>query len=396
MKWSRMAALALALLAALCIGLWAGGHPAKLPSFVRDAFIGGNAGLNVEATEAIEDNYYREVSPEQLTNSSLQGMVRGLRLRYDDRFSEYFSPETLAHFNEQLSGRFSGIGLAITEVDAGLRVSRVFKGSPADRAGIAIGDTIVSVNGDSLAGTDSTAAAERIKGPEGTKVTVGVKDGESGEVEEKRITREEITLPVAVGKVERLAGGRKLGYVRLATFSEGAHALLRKAVEKVDREGAEGIVLDLRANGGGLLEEAVLTASVLLPEDEVVVTTDSRTQGHAEYRTVGDNLPPQPTVVLIDRNTASAAEILAAALADDADAEIVGTRSFGKGVFQQEVDLSNGGAMKLTIGEYFTPDGTNLAGKGIHPDVEVSDDPRTERDEAKQRALGVLAAQAQE
>jgi carboxyl-terminal processing protease len=319
-------------------------------------------------------------------------MVRELRRRHDDRFSEYFSPETLAHFNEQLSGRFSGIGLAISEVDAGLQVTRVFKRSPAGRAGITIGDTIVSVNGKSLAGVDSDAAAERIKGPEGTKVTIGVKDGKTGEVSEMKITRAEIALPVAVGRVEK-ADGRKLGYVRLATFSEGANALLRKAVEKVDREGAEGLVLDLRANGGGLLEEAVLSASVLLPEDEVVVTTDSRTQGHSEYRTVGGGLPKRPMVVLIDRTTASAAEILAAALADDAGAEVVGTRSYGKGVFQQEIDLSNGGAMKLTIGEYFTPDGTNLAGKGIQPDVRAADDPRTGRDEALDRALEMLAAE---
>ena len=124
-----------------------------------------------------------------------------------------------------------------------------------------------------------------------------------------------------------------------------------------------------------------------------MVTTKSRTQGDAVYDAVGDNLPPQPIVVLIDRNTASAAEILTAALADQGRAEVVGTRSYGKGVFQQEVDLSNGGAMKLTIGEYYTPDGVNLAGKGIHPDVFVRDDPATKRDEARERGLEVLAAE---
>src|SRR6185436_11428583 len=113
----------------------------------------------------------------------------------------------------------------------------------------------------------------------------------------------------------------------------------------------------------------VLNASIFLPQGTTVVSTKSRTQGDAVYDAVGGNLPEQPTVVLIDRNTASAAEILTAALADEAGAEVVGTRSYGKGVFQQEVDLSNGGAMKLTIGEYFTPDGDNLAGHGIEPDV---------------------------
>ena len=167
---------------------------------------------------------------------------------------------------------------------------------------------------------------------------------------------------------------------------------LRRAVRKLQAEGAEGLVLDLRENGGGLLDEAVLNASIFLPEGEVVVSTDSRTEGHAVYKTKGDNLPPLPIVVLIDRNTASAAEILTAALADDAAATTVGTRSYGKGVFQQEIGLSNGGALKLTVGEYFTPNGENLAGKGIQPDVKARDLPGTSRDEGLERALEALAA----
>jgi carboxyl-terminal processing protease len=389
----RIAASLVAALAVLAAGLWLGGHPAKLPSFGRDAFVGGNAGLNGEATEAIEDNYFRDVSPEELTNSSLQGMVRGLRKRYKDRFSDYFSPESLKKFNEEISGKFSGIGLSVIPVKRGLKVGHVFKGSPADAAGIETGEIVVSVEGESIAGVDSETATAKIKGPEGTDVTIGVLDPKSGRTRRLKITREEIALPVATGNVIEV-GGRKLGYVRLATFSYGAHAYLRKAVEKVEREGAQGLVLDLRANGGGLLDEAVLSASVFLPKDEVVVTTDSRTQGHAEYRTVGENLPRRPVVVLIDRNTASAAEILTAALADDAGAPVVGTRSYGKGVFQQEVDLSNGGALKLTIGEYFTPNGENLASShGIHPDVKAHDVPATKRDEAKDRALEVLAGE---
>jgi carboxyl-terminal processing protease len=374
-------------------GIWLGGHPAQLPEFLRDRFVDDSAGLTAEATELIEDNYYRPVVAEELTNASLQGMVRELRRRHDDRFSDYFSPEALARFNEAISGRFSGIGLSVEGVKPGLRIDRVFPDSPARKAGLKAGDMIVSVNGESIAGKSSEFSTEKIKGPEGTEVTIGVTGPDGGKVRQLEITRAQIALPVVTSRVKEVAG-HKLGYVRMVSFSEGVHALLREAVEKLERKGVEGIVLDLRANGGGLLDEAVLTASLFLPEGEVVVSTESRTQGDTVYETVGGNLDAVPMVVLIDRNTASAAEILTAALADDADATVVGSRSYGKGVFQQEVGLSNGGALKLTVGEYFTPDGVNLAeSHGIHPDVQVRNLPRTVPDEALDRALKVLATE---
>jgi carboxyl-terminal processing protease len=387
----RTLALAAALLAMLAAGLWIGGHPSNMPEPLRNVFVDESAGLTAEASELIEDDYYRPVQRSQLIDSSLNGMVRGLRRRYQDRFSDYFSPETLERFNEEIQGHFSGIGLTVTGAKDGLRVASVFRGSPAAKASIAPGDTIVSVDGRALAGLDSDAATALIKGPEGTEVTVGVRNAKSGEIRQLHLTRAQISVPVVSSKL-LTAGGHKIGYAHLATFSEGAHAELRRAVARLQRHGAEALVLDLRGNGGGLLEEAVLTASIFLPKDETVVTTDSRSEGHAEYRTKGGNLPPLPIAVLIDRNTASAAEILTAALADDADATTVGSRSYGKGVFQQEIGLSNGGALKLTIGEYFTPDGVNLAGKGIHPDVPVRDLPGTPSDEALDRALHVLAA----
>lgn len=384
-------AYAVALLAFLCAGLWLGGHPTTLPEFIREPFVGSPAGLTAEAAEAIEDNYFRPVGDTELGNASLQGMVRELRQRHRDRFSEYFSPEKLESFNEAIEGRFSGVGLSIVEVKRGLRVVEVFDASPAARAGIAPGDTIVSVDGERIAGQSSSEATTKIKGPEGTEVTLGVLDAKSGEVRRLRLTRAEVKLPNVSSRVERV-GRRELGYIRMLSFSEGAHGDLAAAVREVRDKGAEGIVLDLRGNPGGLLDEAVLAASVFLPEDEVVVTTRSRSQGSSVHETAGDPVWQPPLVVLIDRGTASAAEILAAALADNADAPVVGTRSFGKGVFQQEEPLSNGGALKLTVGEYFTPDGVNLArSRGIHPEFEVSDNPETAADEAKERALGVLA-----
>lgn len=387
-------AFAGALIAVLCLGLWLGGHPSKLPEFVRDAFVNEQGGLSAEAAELIEGAYYKPVDQTELNNASLQGMVRELRRRNDDQFSEYFSPEALASFNEQIEGKFTGIGLSVLPVKRGLRVSQVFPGSPAKGAGIEPGDTIVSVEGKSIAGENSAEATAKIKGPEGTEVTVGVLSGKTKKEREETMTRAEVALPNVSANV-REVDGKKVGYVSLLSFSVGAHAQLAEGVEKVEEEGAEAIVLDLRGNPGGLLDEAVLSASVFLPEGEVVVSTESRTQGDSVHKTSGGNLPELPMAVLIDGGTASAAEILTAALADNSDATVVGTRSFGKGVFQEERDLANGGALKLTVGEYFTPDGVNLAeSKGIHPDVKVADNPRTRADEPLQRALGVLAGEA--
>jgi carboxyl-terminal processing protease len=392
MSLGRTVGLTVALLAMLAAGLWIGGHPSHMPSLLREAFVDEAAGLTAEASELIEDDYFREVSAGELTDSSLQGMVRGLRRRYSDRFSEYFSPAALDRFDEEISGRFSGVGMTVTQVADGLEVQGVFKRSPAERAGIEVGDTIVSVDGHSIAGESSQASTERIKGPEGTKVMLGVRSGAHGKPRAVELTREQISVPVVSSRL-LIAGGRKLGYLRITSFTEGVHGPVAAQLRRLQKRGAVGLVLYLRVNGGGLLDEAVLTASVFLPEGETVVSTKSRSQGDAVYKTKGGNLPPLPIAVLIDRNTASAAEILTAALADDAGAKTVGSRSYGKGVFQQEVGLSNGGALKLTAGEYFTPRGVNLAGKGIHPDVRAPDLPGTAQDEGLQRALGLLAAE---
>jgi carboxyl-terminal processing protease len=387
-------AFAAALVVLFAAGLWLGGHPRNLPEPLRDVFVAEPSGLVAEAAEAIEGNYYRNVGPKELGNSSLQGMVRELRKRNrEDRYTEYFFQEKLESFNQEIEGRFSGIGLSVIGVKKGLRVAQVFKRSPAAAAGIEPGDTIVSVEGEPIAGQSSNEATKKIKGPEGTEVTIGVRDAKSGKLRKLTITRAEVSLPNVSSSVKTVQG-KKLGYVRLLSFSEGAHALLGNAVKKVRKEGAEGIVLDLRHNPGGLLDEAVLSASLFLPEDETVVITKSRTQGESVHKTSAGQITNLPVVVLIDGASASAAEILAAALADDAGATTVGTRSYGKGLFQEEQALANGGALKLSVGAFFTPEGVNLAtSHGIHPDVKVKDDSKTPADEAEQRALGVLAGQ---
>ena len=384
------AAAVLAAVVFLCAGLWLGGHPGKLPEPLRDVFVDETSSLSGEAAEIIEDNYYRGVSREQLNDGSIAGMIDALHRRNkEDRYSHYFDPEQAKVLEEETEGRFSGIGLSVNDVKRGLVVVQVFKGSPAAEAGIKPADVIVAVEGKSIAGQSSELSTAKIKGPEGTEVKIGVLRPSTGRKRDLTLERREISTPVVDSSLRQ----GKLGYIHLLGFSRGASEPLRAAAEKLEKRGARGFVLDLRGNPGGLLNEAVLTSGVFLPDDEKVVSTSSRTEGDKVYRTSGDPVPRRPMVVLIDRGTASAAEILASALADNGLATVVGTRSFGKGLYQNVLDLSNGGRLDLSIGKFFTADGVSLAPKGIHPDVFAKDKPTTKPDEGLQRALGVLEDQ---
>jgi carboxyl-terminal processing protease len=342
-----------------------------------------------QAREVIEANYFEEVDPSALEQASIRGMVSELRQRYDDRFSHYFSPEQLEEFEAATSGRFSGIGLNVSEVKKGLRVSSVIPGTPAEEAGLQEGDLIVAVEGESIAGVPADVSTARIKGPPGTEVELRVEPADGGKSRELTVERADVRVPAVVSRLVDV-DGTPVAYVRLLTFSSGAHGELREAVERLYRRGAEGLVLDLRGNGGGLLNEAVLTSSIFV-EDGTVVSTKSRSQGERDYEATGEALDSRPAVVLTDRLTASAAEILASALADYDLATLVGTRTFGKGTFQEVIQLPAGGALDLTVGQYLTADGLSLANKGIKPDVRASDDADTKRDETLQEGLSVLA-----
>jgi len=385
---------ALAVIVALCAGLYLGGHPADLPGGLRDAFVDNGVGLDAVARKTIEERYYRATGSDRLENSSIAGMVDELRhLHKEDRYSHYFDPHELRQFRETTTGRFTGIGLSVAPVKQGLRVAAAYKGAPAAKAGVKVGDVIVAVDGHSIAGESSDAAIARIKGPTGTTVRVRVRSP-GGQARTVAVKRARIVVPEVTERIIRHGAG-KIGYVHFAQFTAGSNEPLRAAVQKLERRGAQGILLDLRGNPGGLLRQAVLASSIFIPKGRKVVETRSRADGNQTYRTKGDNLPARPIVVLIDRNTASAAEILAAALADDIGATVVGERSYGKGVFQQENDLPNGGALYLTTGEFFTPAGVSLFPKGIKPDRPARDLPRTRADEALARAAALLAAETQ-
>ena len=342
-----------------------------------------------EAREVIEENYFEPPDAERLDQASIRGMVDELRKRYDDRFSHYFSPKQLEVFEQSSSGRFSGVGLTVNEVAKGLRVADVLPDTPAERAQIEPGDVITEVDGDSIAGVAAAISTAQIKGPEGTEVEIRISPVDGGKPRDITVERASVRLPAVQGELRR-AGEAKVAYVQFFTFSDGAHGELRDEIERLLREGAEGIVVDLRGNGGGLLNEAILASSIFVEEGKVV-STESRTRGETEYEAVGEAIDPRPTVVLTNRDTASAAEILTAALDTYDLATVVGTRTFGKGTFQEVIDLPAGGALDLTIGQYLTADGTSLAGEGFKPDVKAEDDPQTGRDEGLDRALEVLA-----
>jgi carboxyl-terminal processing protease len=358
---------------------------------IDDAFGGPSGDASEQALEVIEDNYFEEVDSEELESDSVRAIVNELKKRYKDRFSHYFGPSAFGRFEESIEGSFSGVGMSVTEVKRGLRVATVFDDSPAKEAGIAEGDLITAVDGESIAGEDADLATAKIKGRPGTEVALTVDPATGRGDRQVTLTRRQLRVPAVEASLKRV-NGIPIAYVRLLGFSSGAHAELRREIERLDDSGAKGLLLDLRGNGGGRLDEAVLTSSLFV-EDGVIVSTESRAHGDETLEAVGDALPERPIVVLINRDTASAAEILTAALRQAGLAEVVGQRSFGKGTVQEVIPLENGGALDLTIGEYLTRDGTSINGTGIEPDLKARDLLKTKPDEGRQRALEALAAE---
>jgi carboxyl-terminal processing protease len=387
--------IALMLPILLVAGLWLGGHPEHLPGFLRNAFVANHQTQVVdEAIQRISSDYYRKIPTSKLSNASISGVVASL----GDRFSHYLTPSEYREFDSP--PHFTGIGVAVGPKQRGLLIARVFDSSPAARAGLKAGELIVAVNGRKLEGLSPDAATALIKGLPGTDVSLQIEGprpahGPRALVRTLKLTRATISEPV-VASASRVVHGVKLGIVALATFSPGAHGEVREAVEHELHRGARGIVLDLRSNGGGLVEEAQLIASIFVAKG-TIVSTRGRSQPSQTLTATGDAIPAKiPVVVLVDSNTASAAEIVTAALQDHRRATVVGTHTFGKGVFQEEQGLANGGALDITVGEYFTPSGRNLGGggvkqgAGITPEVPVPKGVDTDR--GLTVALNTLAA----
>jgi len=380
---------------ALVGGVWLGGNPEWVPGPVRAAVLGDDASRTVEdALDTVADAYVEELSDEELADRAISGLIRSL----EDPFSAYFTPPEYQRFLQSSQGEFQGVGISVTRVERGLRVVRVFEEAPAREAGLRPGDVIVRAADRGLGGLPEGAGAALIQGDAGT--TVPLTWVRNGEEISRDVERARVEVPVVESSLERV-DGEPIGVVSLATFSSGAHAQLYEDMRELLERGAEGFVLDLRNNGGGLVSEAQLVASAFIAEGPIV-TTRGRSVPTQTLAATGDPIAADlPVVVLVNENSASASEIVTGALQDRRDATVVGEETFGKGVFQRVIELPNGGALDLTAGVYLTPDGRRIGGEGkgeedgeltgIMPDVEASDDPDTEPDEALDEALETLA-----
>ncbi|MCR4404756.1 MAG: S41 family peptidase [Candidatus Acetothermia bacterium] len=320
-----------------------------------------------QAYDRIRANFYR---PERIEEQELlYGAIRGMVEALDDPYSRFLTPEEYERFNAiDLNGEFVGIGVQIGIRDGKVVVIAPLRGSPAEREGVRAGDIILEIDGRSTAGFTLDEAVALLRGEPGTAVTLKVQHLD-GTIEEITIIRELITLDPVDYRLE----SDEIGYIRITTFNrktaEEFNLALRDLLT-VHRIG--GLILDLRSNPGGLLDEALAVASAFVDQGPILNTTDR--SGTRTYSTQGNSIPNLRVAVLIDRGTASAAEILAGAIQDHRMGVLVGERSFGKGLIQTPFTLSDSSAVILTTGEYTTPNGHRVQDLGLVPDIPVTNE----------------------
>ncbi len=337
-----------------------------------------NPGVIDEAADRIQATAARPVDRDQLERAAVEGMLNAL----GDRWSAYYTPSDFDSFAQALEGRYSGIGLWVREVHGeGVAVSSVQPASPAEAAGVLPDDVITAVDGQPTTGRSVGEVVDLLRGPDGSLVEVTVV--RAGTPVTLSLTRTELSMDDVV--VERLAGG--VTRIEVRAFTRGVGREVRQALADNEEDYAGGVVLDLRSNPGGLLDEAVEVASLFL-DGGPVVSYEQRDAPDKVIEAIPGGDTTTPVVVLVDGGTASAAEVVAAALQDRNRAVVVGSRTYGKGSVQVPTQLSDGSAIELTVGRYFTPAGRSIDGRGIEPDVLV--DPAGSPAVAEQRALEVL------
>ena len=342
------------LVMALCvvIGIMIGTFYANHFSGNRLNIINSGSSRLSNLLHIIDDQYVDSVNIDSLVEKAIPQILAEL-----DPHSVYISAKDVQLATDDLKGSFSGVGIEFIIRDDTIRVQNVIKDGPANRAGLLAGDKIVSINGKPFVGKIVTneEAMHRLKGPKDSKVLIGVKRfGEKG-VKVFTVTRGDISVK-SISACYMI--NDTTGYIRVKSFGERTYAEMLSALQTLNIEGADHLIIDLRDNGGGILEAAVQMANEFLPKNRLIVYTQGRKSPRAEYRSNGKgSYQHSPMVVLINEGTASAAEIFAGAMQDNDRATIVGRRSFGKGLVQQQIQFPDGSMIRLTVARYYTPSG---------------------------------------
>lgn len=321
-----------------------------------------------EVWDKLKAKYVKpDVKDVDLFYGALQGMVWAL----DDPYSLYFPPKAALEFAKDLSGELEGIGSEIGIKNKQLVIIAPLPDSPAAKAGLRPGDAILAVNASSTQGMDVATAVRLIRGQAGTVVTLTIKRNGESKTREIKITRAKINVPAMMYSLKK----DKIAHLRVMQFNENTKGEFNKYIKRLSQEGAKGVILDLRSNPGGYLQSAVDVASEWITSGEVVVSQKGRDGKSADLKSQGPSrLADLKTLVLVNRGSASASEIVAGALQDYKLAAVMGEQTFGKGSVQDFEPLSDGSALKLTVAEWFTPKGKNINEAGIKPDIELKED----------------------
>ncbi|MHC5773830.1 S41 family peptidase [Nostoc sp.] len=342
--------------------------------------------FNHQDWKAIRQQYIsRSYSSKKQAYGAIQEMVAKL----GDRYTEFFDPQEYQALNNDLSGNLSGVGLELAqnEKTKALTVIAPIEGTPAFKAGILPEDVIVQINGQRTQGMKIEDAVKRIIGPVGTKVVLTIQRGSQSQI--FKLTRANIAIHPVTYNTQTTAVG-KIGYIRLPEFTQTAAAEMHQAIQALEKQQVQGYVLDLRSDPGGLLDASLQIASMWLKQG-AIVSLVNRDQVKDSYKASGHPLTDKPLVILVDKGSASASEILSGALQDDNRARLVGTRTFGKGLVQSVEPLEDGSALKLTIAKYYTPKGRDINHVGIAPDITVALTEAQQQALLQNRTLGTLA-----